>query len=87
MVGKPEATICSLITSGLPVIRSEYSASIHANYLLCARLHEVKSPAIPAKIEPQTVVHYADKRWWILSVSWDGEEFINPIPAELLPKK
>jgi hypothetical protein len=32
-------------------------------------------------------LYYAGKRWWISSVSWDGENFINPIPAELLPKK
>lgn len=32
-------------------------------------------------------LYYAGKRWWISSVSWDGEDFINPIPAELLPKK
>jgi hypothetical protein len=32
-------------------------------------------------------LYYADKRWWISSVSWDGENLINPIPAELLPKK
>jgi hypothetical protein len=30
-------------------------------------------------------LYYADKRWWISSVSWDAENFINPIPAELSP--
>jgi hypothetical protein len=32
-------------------------------------------------------LYYADKRWWISSVSWDGEDYINAIPPELLPKK
>jgi hypothetical protein len=31
-------------------------------------------------------LYYADNRWWISSVSWDGENFVNPIPPELLPK-
>jgi hypothetical protein len=26
------------------------------------------------------------QRWWIVSVSWDGESLINTIPPELLPK-
>jgi hypothetical protein len=30
-------------------------------------------------------LYYADQRWWISSVSWDGERDINPIPAELNP--
>jgi ketosteroid isomerase-like protein len=32
-------------------------------------------------------LYFADKRWWISSVSWDGENYINEIPAELLPQK
>jgi ketosteroid isomerase-like protein len=31
-------------------------------------------------------LYFAGNRWWISSVSWDGENFINPIPPELLPK-
>jgi hypothetical protein len=30
-------------------------------------------------------LYYADKRWWISSVSWDAENPVNPIPAELSP--
>jgi hypothetical protein len=31
-------------------------------------------------------LYYANKRWWISSVSWDGESNISPIPQELQPK-
>jgi hypothetical protein len=32
-------------------------------------------------------LYFAQNRWWISSVSWDGENPINSIPPELLPKK
>ena len=32
-------------------------------------------------------LYYAGQRWWISSVSWDGEQNINAIPNDLLPKK
>lgn len=32
-------------------------------------------------------LYFADKRWWISSVSWDAENYINEIPEELLPQK
>jgi hypothetical protein len=32
-------------------------------------------------------LYYAGKRWWISSVSWDAENYINPIPPDLLPSK
>ncbi len=31
-------------------------------------------------------LYFDGKRWWISSVSWDGEREIGDIPAELLPK-
>jgi ketosteroid isomerase-like protein len=31
-------------------------------------------------------LYFANNRWWISSVSWDGN-FINPIPPELMQKK
>jgi hypothetical protein len=31
-------------------------------------------------------LYYADKRWWISSVSWDAEQDISPIPPELDPR-
>jgi len=32
-------------------------------------------------------LYYDGKRWWISSVTWDSENYINPIPPELLPQK
>jgi len=32
-------------------------------------------------------LYYDGKRWWISSVTWDSENYIGPIPPELLPKK
>jgi hypothetical protein len=32
-------------------------------------------------------VYYAENRWWISSISWDAEKYINTIPPEFLPKK
>lgn len=32
-------------------------------------------------------LYYAGNRWWISSVSWDGEHFINSIPPDLTQKK
>jgi hypothetical protein len=31
-------------------------------------------------------LYYTGNRWWISSVSWDAENYINPIPPELMPK-
>jgi len=31
-------------------------------------------------------LYFAQNRWWISSVSWDGENPINPVPPDLLPK-
>ena len=31
-------------------------------------------------------LYFDGKRWWISSVSWDGEREIGDIPADLLPK-
>jgi hypothetical protein len=27
------------------------------------------------------------KRWWIVTVFWEGESTVHPIPAEYLPKR
>jgi hypothetical protein len=32
-------------------------------------------------------LYFAANRWWISSISWDGENPINPVPPDLLPKK
>jgi len=32
-------------------------------------------------------LYYDGKRWWISSVTWDAENYVNPIPPELLPKE
>jgi hypothetical protein len=32
-------------------------------------------------------LHFDGKRWWILSIFWEGESAIHPLPAEYLPKK
>ncbi len=32
-------------------------------------------------------VYFANNRWWISSITWDGENDINPIPPFLLQKK
>jgi len=32
-------------------------------------------------------LYFAQNRWWISSVSWDGENFINSIPPELMPER
>lgn len=32
-------------------------------------------------------LYYDGKRWWISSVTWDSENYISPIPPELLPQK
>jgi hypothetical protein len=32
-------------------------------------------------------LYYDGRRWWISSVTWDSENYIGPIPPELLPKK
>jgi hypothetical protein len=32
-------------------------------------------------------LYFDGKRWWISSVSWDGESMIGEIPRELLPSK
>jgi hypothetical protein len=31
-------------------------------------------------------LYYVGNRWWISSVSWDTENYINSIPSELMPK-
>jgi hypothetical protein len=32
-------------------------------------------------------VYFAANRWWISSITWDGENDINPIPPDLMRKK
>jgi hypothetical protein len=32
-------------------------------------------------------LYYTGNRWWISSVSWDAENYINPIPPELMPNQ
>jgi hypothetical protein len=31
-------------------------------------------------------LYYTGNRWWISSISWDAENYINSIPPELMPK-